>query len=59
MEKRLEFHGSDLEKIAEYYGIAQEEIIKFGANVNPLGLSQSVKKSPPTRTEIIKHSRNV
>lgn len=53
MEKRLEFHGSDLEKIAEYYGIAQEEIIKFGANVNPLGLSQSVKKALATHLDII------
>ena len=53
MEKRLEFHGSDLEKIAEYYGIAQEEIIKFGANVNPLGLSQSVKKSLAAHLDVI------
>ena len=40
--QRPEFHGSDLEKIAAYYHIPASEIpgiIKFGANVNPLGLS--------------------
>ena len=45
--QRPEFHGSDLEKIAAYYHIPASEIsgiIKFGANVNPLGLSESVKK---------------
>lgn len=39
------FHGSDIEKICEYYHLNKEEIIKFGANVNPLGLSPSVKKN--------------
>ncbi|MCR5746811.1 MAG: aminotransferase class I/II-fold pyridoxal phosphate-dependent enzyme [Lachnospiraceae bacterium] len=34
------FHGSDLEKIEEIYGIAKEEIISFAANVSPLGLSE-------------------
>ena len=50
------FHGSDLEKIAAYYHIPQESIINFGANVNPLGLSPSVKSAlapwslvPPTQ----------
>ena len=33
------FHGSDLEKIEQVYGIRKEEITGFGANVNPLGLS--------------------
>ena len=40
--QRPEFHGSDLEKIAAYYHIPASEIpgiMKFGANVNPLGLS--------------------
>ena len=30
------FHGSDLEKIEEIYGIKKEEIVSFSANVNPL-----------------------
>ena len=38
-----QFHGSDLEEIEKYYNIPKEEIIGFGANVNPLGLSTSVK----------------
>lgn len=33
------FHGSDLEKIEEIYGIRKDEIVSFSANVNPLGVS--------------------
>ena len=33
------FHGSDLEKIEEIYGIPAGEIISFSANVSPLGVS--------------------
>ena len=29
------FHGSDLEKIEEIYGIKKEEIVSFSANVKP------------------------
>lgn len=39
-----QFHGSDLEKVAEYYGIRKEGIIGFAANVNPLGLSEHLKE---------------
>ncbi len=53
MEKKLEFHGSDLEKTAEYYHIAPEKIIKFGANVNPLGLSETVKHALASHLDII------
>lgn len=51
--KQPAFHGSDLEKIAEYYHLPQEEIISFGANVNPLGLSASVKKKLMDNLDII------
>ena len=34
------FHGSDIEKIEEIYGIPAEEIISFSANVSPLGVSK-------------------
>ena len=37
------FHGSDIEKICEYYHLNKEDITNFGANVNPLGLSEKVK----------------
>lgn len=54
--QRPEFHGSDLEKIAAYYQIPASEIpgiIKFGANVNPLGLSESVKNDLAGHLDII------
>ena len=35
------FHGSDIEKISEYYHIDQNSITNFAGNVNPLGLSPS------------------
>ena len=42
MDTKPVFHGSDIEKICSYYNLKKEDIVKFGANVNP-----------PTRTEII------
>ncbi|MBP3459562.1 MAG: aminotransferase class I/II-fold pyridoxal phosphate-dependent enzyme [Lachnospiraceae bacterium] len=33
------FHGSDLEKIEDVYGIPKDQIVSFSANVNPLGFS--------------------
>lgn len=42
MNKTPQFHGSDLEKIEMYYGIPKEEIVSFGANVNPLGVSPAM-----------------
>ena len=53
MSKKTEFHGSDLEKIEEYYHIPKEEIIQFGANVNPLGLSDTVKSELAAHLDII------
>lgn len=53
MSKKIEFHGSDLEKIEEYYHIPKEEIIQFGANVNPLGLSLTVKQKIAENLDII------
>lgn len=53
MSKKIEFHGSDLEKIEEFYKIPKEEIIQFGANVNPLGLSTSVKEKIAKNLDII------
>lgn len=45
IEHRDHFHGSDLEKIEEIYGIKKEEITSFSANVNPLGISPLLKKT--------------
>jgi threonine-phosphate decarboxylase len=39
------FHGSDLEKIEQIYGIKKEDIISFSANVNPLGVSPRLRES--------------
>ncbi len=44
MKKPAQFHGSDLEEIEKIYHIPKEEIVCFGADVNPLGLSAQVKK---------------
>ena len=46
------FHGSDIEKICSYYHLKKEDIIKFGANVNPLGLSENVKKALAAHIDI-------
>ncbi|WP_195421477.1 pyridoxal phosphate-dependent aminotransferase [Faecalicatena contorta] len=53
MNTKPEFHGSDLEKISEYYGIPKDSIISFGANVNPLGLSWKVKEALSRNLDII------
>lgn len=39
------FHGSDLEKIEEIYGIKKEDIVSFSANINPLGISSKLRRS--------------
>lgn len=44
MSSGIVFHGSDIEKICEYYHLKKETIVKFGANVNPLGMSSAVKQ---------------
>lgn len=53
MDKKPEFHGSDLEKIEAYYHIPKEEIVSFGANVNPLGLSEKLKKELSSHLDVI------
>lgn len=53
MEKKPEFHGSDLEKIAEYYQLSPGDIVRFGANVNPLGISGTVKQKLASNLDII------
>ena len=51
--ERPAFHGSDLEQIEKYYHIKKEEITGFGANVNPLGLSSSVKEALAENLDVI------
>ena len=49
MNTKPQFHGSDLEKIESYYHVSRENIVGFGANVNPLGIS------PRIRNEVAQH----
>ncbi len=50
---KMVFHGSDIEKICEVYHLNPKDIVKFGANVNPLGLSENVKKELSGHLDIL------
>lgn len=52
-QKRPAFHGSDIEQIERCYGIPKENIIQFGANVNPLGLSPSLREKLSANLDVI------
>ncbi len=47
------FHGSDLEKVEEKFGIKKDNIINFAANVNPLGISPKLRKSLAANINVI------
>ena len=47
------FHGSDLEKIEQIYGIKKEAIVSFSANVNPLGISNHLRNSLSAQLDAI------
>ena len=47
------FHGSDLEKIEQVYGVKKEDIISFSANVNPLGISPVMRQALLERIDCI------
>lgn len=53
MDTKPVFHGSDIEKICEYYNLKKEEITNFGANVNPLGLSENVRTSIAAHLDLL------
>lgn len=53
IEAKEHFHGSDLEKIEQYFGIKKEEIIGFGANVNPLGISPRLREGLADHIDVI------
>lgn len=48
-----QFHGSDLEKVEKIYGIKREDILPFAANVNPLGLSSTLKEALASHLDIL------
>ena len=39
----MTFHGSDIEKIARQFGVQQNAILNFSANISPLGVPESVR----------------
>ena len=47
------FHGSDLEKIEDVYGIKKEDITSFSANVNPLGVSPLLRSTLASHIDAI------
>ncbi|RRD94423.1 pyridoxal phosphate-dependent class II aminotransferase [Clostridiales bacterium COT073_COT-073] len=47
------FHGSDIEKIAAQYHVLPENLLNFGVNANPLGLSNLVKTALSANIELI------
>jgi len=47
------FHGSDLEKIEQVYGIQKESITSFSANVNPLGISPALRQTLSEKIDAI------
>ena len=53
MNARPVFHGSDIEKICDYYHLKKEEITNFGANVNPLGLSPYVREQTAAHLDVL------
>ena len=53
MDTKPVFHGSDIEKICSYYNLKKEDIVKFGANVNPLGLSPKAGKAIAEHVDLL------
>ncbi len=44
MKEVVDFHGSDIEKVAKYFNLKEEDIHNFSSNVNPLGLSTALEE---------------
>ena len=40
----MSVHGGNIEEVARLYKFNPEEIVDFSANINPMGLSENVKK---------------
>ena len=47
------FHGSDMQKIEEIYGIKESDIVSFSANVNPLGLPGKLRSQLPSHLDVL------
>lgn len=53
MEAKPQFHGSDTAAVAAFYHVPVDEIVCFGANVNPLGLSKNLKKDLAAHLDLL------
>lgn len=53
LQHKDHFHGSDLEKIEQAYGIKKESITSFSANVNPLGISPALRRTLAEKIDAI------
>ncbi len=53
LQHKDHFHGSDLEKIEQIYGIKKEDITSFSANVNPLGISPALRQTLADKIDAI------
>lgn len=47
------FHGSDLDCVANYYQLSKTDIVSFGANVNPMGLSPIMRNALEDNVDVI------
>lgn len=43
MKSNINFHGSDIERVAKHFGLKEEDICNFSGNVNPMGLSEQLR----------------
>ncbi len=53
MDTKPVFHGSDIEKICSCYNLKKEDIVKFGSNVNPLGLSPKAARAIAEHVDLL------
>lgn len=42
-EMPMDFHGSDVELVADYFNVPREKMISFASNVNPMGISPKLR----------------
>jgi threonine-phosphate decarboxylase len=53
MKPTVNFHGSDIEKVAKFYDLKEADIHNYSGNVNPLGLSSSLREKLIANIELV------
>lgn len=48
-----DFHGSDIDAVAEYFHVDPTKMVSFAANVNPLGISPKLREQLSTQLDVI------